>query len=138
MDILEGLRKDVPTYSDLCSEFQDILLVDTYNKGLSIDVQNPINPAFGVIHSVSLIGRPPSNPMAPPPPSSGPHRTYSFGAYYVPAKNTKVHALFNTASGLSTMTVDHKHDKDLKFRLNSYVSCVVVVQHAVCCMCWFI
>ncbi len=120
--ILEGIQGVVPSYCELCSEFQDIMLVETYPKGISIEVQNPINRSFGVTHAVSLLGKPPQNPMMPPMPSTGPHRTYQFGAYFVDGKTTKVTAAFNTTKDVSLLNIDHKWSRDLRSRFSTFVS----------------
>ena len=121
-DLLEGIRGDVPSYCELCSEFQDILLAETYTKGLTIDFQNPVNRHFGVTHSVKLIGKPPQNPFSPPPAVSGtPYKTYTLGAYLLNGKRSALNATYCLSTGVSIFNLDHKWKAGLKTRLNTYV-----------------
>lgn len=147
-DLLEGIRKDVPSYCDMSSEFQDILLAETYPRGITVDFQNPVNKRFGITHSLRLTGKPPQSPFAPPQPAGGPsHRSYSIGAYLLNRHGTQISASHCVSTGLATLNVDHKWRQGLKSRLNVYVRtgrslrqcCIVaggwVPEHAarVCC-----
>lgn len=122
-DLLEGIRKDVPSYCDMSSEFQDILLAETYPRGITVDFQNPVNKRFGITHSLRLTGKPPQSPFAPPQPAGGPsHRSYSIGAYLLNRHGTQISASHCVSTGLATLNVDHKWRQGLKSRLNVYVS----------------
>jgi hypothetical protein len=121
--MLEGIRKDVASYSELSGEFQDILLAEVYPKGIVVDFQNPVNKKFGVTHSLKLTGKPPQNPFSPPPPSTGPsHRAYSIGAYLMAKPGgTQISASHCVSTGLTVFNADHTWQRGLKTRLNAYV-----------------
>ncbi len=112
------------SYSELCSAFQDILLAESYGKGLTVEMQNPLNRKFGITHSVKLTGKPPVNPFAPPPtpsPDAPSHRAYSVGSYLLLSKATQLSASHCVSSGATVFTLSHRWNRSLKTRLNSFV-----------------